>query len=429
MTKQHYPRIGESLYRETLSNGLEIMVVPRSNFAKNYAVFATRYGGMDMRFSVDGEWKDTPAGIAHYLEHKMFDTEEGNALQRLAQNGAEPNAFTGNGITAYYFDSTDHFLENLEILLSFVSVPYFTEESVEKERGIIAQEIRMIEDNPDWQVYMELMQGLYENAPVRVPVAGTVESIGEITAQTLYDCHRAFYAPGNMVLCVVGDVEPEEIVSLAEKILPKGKAPEIQRDYGEEEGLIAHCKLKEKEMDVSMPNFLVGYKCKPSPDKKPALRDTLIGDIACDVLLSESTPLYERLYNEGLINSSFGGGFEAFPGSAFFYAGGESNDPAAVQRAITQEAKRLAEEGVDEVFFQQIRKAEFGATLRSLNSFENVAVTLAENYFHGVDAFSFPEVFDTITKEDIEAFFRENIVEEHSALSVIRPRGDKEKEA
>ena len=147
------------------------------------------------------------------------------------------------------------------------------------------------------------------------------------------------------------------------------------------------------------------------------------------MLLSESTPLYERLYNEGLINSSFGGGFEAFPGSAFFYAGGESNDPAAVQRAITQEAKRLAEEGVDEVFFQQIRKAEFGATLRSLNSFENVAVTLAENYFHGVDAFSFPEVFDTITKEDIEAFFRENIVEEHSALSVIRPRGDKEEEA
>ncbi len=224
MIKQHYPRIGESLYRETLSNGLEVMVVPRSNFAKNYAVFATRYGGMDMRFSVDGEWKDTPAGIAHYLEHKMFDTEEGNALQRLAQNGAEPNAFTGNGITAYYFDSTDHFLENLEILLSFVSVPYFTEESVEKERGIISQEIRMIEDNPDWQVYMELMQCLYENAPVRVPVAGTVESIGEITAETLYDCHKAFYAPGNMVLCVVGDVDPEEIVSLAEKILPKGKA-------------------------------------------------------------------------------------------------------------------------------------------------------------------------------------------------------------
>ena len=428
MIKQHYPRIGESLYRETLSNGLEVMVVPRTNFAKNYAVFATCYGGMDMRFSVDGEWKDTPAGIAHYLEHKMFDTEEGNALQRLAQNGAEPNAFTGNGITAYYFDSTEHFMENLEILLSFVSVPYFTEESVEKERGIISQEIRMIEDNPDWQVYMDLMQCLYENAPVRVPVAGTVESIAEITAETLYDCHKAFYAPGNMVLCVVGDVEAEEVIALAERVLPKGKAPEIQRDYGEEEVLSAHCKGSEKEMDVSMPNFLVGYKCKPSPDKKPALRDTLIGDIACDVLLSESTPLYERLYNEGLINSSFGGSFEAFPGAAFFFAGGESNDPAAVQRAITQEAKRLAEEGVDEAFFQQIRKAEFGATLRSLNSFENVAVTLAENYFHGVDAFSFPEVFDTIRKEDIEAFFRENIVEEHAALSVIKPRCSKEGE-
>jgi len=427
--KQHYPRIGESLYRETLANGLEVMVVPRANFAKNYAVFATRYGGMDMRFCLNGEWKDTPAGIAHYLEHKMFDTEEGNALQRLAQNGAEPNAFTGNGITAYYFDSTEHFMENLEILLSFVSVPYFTEESVEKERGIIAQEIRMIEDNPDWQVYMELMQCLYENAPVRVPVAGTVESIGEITAQTLYDCHKAFYAPSNMVLCVVGDVEPQEIVALAQKMLGKEKAPAIARDYGDEKSLLARCRKTEKEMDVSMPNFLVGYKCTPSPDKKITLRDTLIGDIACDVLLSESTPLYERLYNEGLINSSFGGSFETFPGAAFFFAGGESNDPDAVQRAITEEAQRLAREGVDEEFFQQIRKAEFGATLRSLNSFENVAVTLAENYFYGVDAFSFPEVFDTIRKEDIEAFLRENIVEERSALSVINPRSGREEEA
>ncbi len=429
MIKQHYSRIGESLYRETLSNGLEVIIVPRANFAKSYAVFATRYGGMDMRFLQNGVWKDTPAGIAHYLEHKMFDTEEGNALQRLAQNGAEPNAFTGNGITAYYFDSTEHFMENLEILLSFVSVPYFTEESVEKERGIIAQEIRMIEDNPDWQVYMELMACLYERAPVRVPVAGTVESIAQITAETLYDCHKAFYAPSNMVLCVVGDVEPEEILSLAQKVLPKEPAPEIGRDYGEEEELTVRCKKREKEMDVSMPNFLVGYKCKPSPDKKPTLRDALIGDIAGDVLLSESTPLYERLYNEGLINGSFGGSFEAFPGAAFFYAGGESNDPEAVRRAITQEAQRLASEGIDEDFFQQIRKAEFGATLRSLNSFENVAVTLAENYFHGVDAFSFPEVFDTIRKEDIEEFLRQNIAEERCALSVVYPRSGKEEDA
>ena len=172
-----YPRIGETVYRETLPNGLPVCVVTKPGYRRAYALFATRYGGMDMRFALNGEWLDTPAGIAHYLEHKMFDTEEGNALQILAQNGAEPNAFTSNAVTAYYFDSTEHFFENLRVLLSFVSVPYFTDESVQKERGIISQEIGMIEDNPEWQVYKNLIGLLYRSSPARVPVAGSVESI------------------------------------------------------------------------------------------------------------------------------------------------------------------------------------------------------------------------------------------------------------
>ena len=173
--------------------------------------FTTRYGGMDMRFRLDGVWHDTPAGIAHYLEHKMFDTEDGNALQVLSQNGAEPNAFTSNATTAYYFDCTEHFEENLRILLSFVSVPYFTQESVDKERGIIGQEIRMVEDTPDWRVYTNLLECLYHSSPARVAIAGTVESIAEITPETLYACHKAFYDPANMMLCVVGDVKPEDV--------------------------------------------------------------------------------------------------------------------------------------------------------------------------------------------------------------------------
>ena len=178
-----------------LPNGLQICVVPKPEHAKKYAFFATRYGGMDTRFCLDGKWLDTPAGIAHYLEHKMFDTKEGNALQELAKNGAEPNAFTSNAMTGYYFDSTEHFEENLEILLSFVSIPYFTEESVAKEQGIIGQEIRMIEDNPDWQLYTRMMQALYQKSTARTSIAGTVESISHITAETLYDCHKAFYNP------------------------------------------------------------------------------------------------------------------------------------------------------------------------------------------------------------------------------------------
>ena len=189
MKQTYYERVGESVYREVLPNGLQICVVPKPEHAKKYAFFATRYGGMDTRFCLNGKWLDTPAGIAHYLEHKMFDTKEGNALQELAKNGAEPNAFTSNAMTGYYFDSTEHFEENLEILLSFVSIPYFTEESVAKEQGIIGQEIRMIEDNPDWQLYTRMMQALYQKSTARTSIAGTVESISHITAETLYDCH------------------------------------------------------------------------------------------------------------------------------------------------------------------------------------------------------------------------------------------------
>ena len=224
MKQTFYERIGESVYREVLPNGLQICVVPKPEHAKKYAFFATRYGGMDTRFCLNGKWLDTPAGIAHYLEHKMFDTKEGNALQELAKNGAEPNAFTSNAMTGYYFDSTEHFEENLEILLSFVSIPYFTEESVAKEQGIIGQEIRMIEDNPDWQLYTRMMQALYQKSTARTSIAGTVESISHITAETLYDCHKAFYTPSNMVLTVAGDVEPEEVVRIAREILPKEPA-------------------------------------------------------------------------------------------------------------------------------------------------------------------------------------------------------------
>ena len=212
MKKTYYERLGESVFRETLPNGLRVCVVPKDEYARSYAFFATRYGGMDTRFQLDGKWLDTPAGIAHYLEHKMFDTEDGNALQRLAQNGAEPNAFTSNALTGYYFDSTTHFADNLEILLSFVSIPYFTDESVAKEQGIIGQEIRMIEDNPDWQIYTRMMQSLYASSTARTSIAGTVESISHITAKTLYDCHKAFYTPSNMILTVVGNVDPVRVV-------------------------------------------------------------------------------------------------------------------------------------------------------------------------------------------------------------------------
>lgn len=422
MGKKLYPRIGEEVIWVTLDNGLPVCIVPKKGFSRKYALFATRYGGMDMRFRLNGQWLDTPAGIAHYLEHKMFDTEDGNALQELAMNGAEPNAFTSNAITCYYFDSTEKFYENLEILLSFVSVPYFTDESVEKEQGIIGQEIGMIEDNPEWQVYKQLMQSLYHTSPARTPVAGSVESIREITAQTLYDCHKAFYTPANMCLVVVGDVEPQQVLDIARRVLPKDSGELIERDYGAEEPTEAARAYAEERMEVSMPSFLVGFKCPPQHGGEEQHRFAAIGELACDVLMGESSPLYARLYSQGLINGSFGAAFDILPGAAYAYAGGDSKDPRAVAEAILTEAQRLEREGVDEDYYKRIVNANFGAALRELNSFESIAVSMAEGRFQGYDPYRFPEIYDSITAADVLAFLRENVTRSHMALSVIAPK-------
>ena len=421
MRRFEYPRLGERVFRKKLDNGLEVVVVSKPSHAKRYAFFATRYGGMDLRFRLDGRWQDTPAGIAHYLEHKMFDTEEGNVLQELAKNGAADNAFTSSSMTAYYIQCTEKFYENLRILLSFVSVPYFTQESVDKEQGIIAQEIRMIEDDPDWRVYANLMDCLYRSSPVRIPVAGSVESIRQITPQTLYDCHRAFYTPANMVLVCVGDMDPDRVAEEAEAILPRESGPAIDRDYGVEESLAPSEKERTLTMEVSMPMFLAGYKCRPQSGGEALLRQSIIGDLACDVLFGDSSPLYTRLYEEGVINGSLGGNFDMLPGVAYLYVGGDAKDPRRVFEEIGRQAGKLGEEGIDEAFYQQIRRASYGGMIRSLNSFENIAVSMAEGYFRGFDYYHFPEVFDTVSKADVEAFLRENVAGERAALSIIQP--------
>ena len=422
MREQVYTRIGETVWRDTLPNGLEIRVISKPHHVRSCAFFVTRYGGMDLRFQLGGRWVDTPAGIAHYLEHKMFDTEDGNALQRLAKNGAEPNAFTSNAITAYYFYSTEHFYENLRILLEFVSVPYFTAESVEKEQGIIGQEIRGVEDTPDWQAYTRLMGCLYEKSPARVSVAGTVESIRQITADTLYTCHRAFYTPSNMVLSVVGNVDPVRISQIAREVLSPEQGEAIPRDYGGEEGPAPVRRETRLAMEVSMPQFLAGYKCDTPPEGPEQLRLSAIGDMACDILFGDSSPLYRRLYEEGLINGTFGGNFDILPGAAYLYVGGDTEDPRAVHRAVTVEAARLAREGIDEDFYQRIRRSAYGQMVRSLNSFDTAAVAAAEGVFHGYDYYDFPAVFETITKGDVEDFLRRYVTEERTAISLIDPK-------
>lgn len=421
MEKLEFTRVGEQMYHEKLENGLNVFVFPKPDYQKGYAFFATNYGGMDMRFCLDGEWHDTPAGVAHFLEHKMFDTKEGNALQELAANGASPNAFTSNAITGYFFESTEKFEDNLKILLSFVSIPYFTPESVDKEQGIIGQEIRMYEDDPEWESYINLMEALYKNHPVRENVAGSVESISHITADTLYACHKAFYTPSNMVLTVAGDVEPEEVVRIAREILPKEPGGHIERDYGGEEDGGAAAPEKELRMEVSTPIFQLGFKAEPAPAGEEHLRRQLMGELACEALLGNSSPLYARLYSEGLINKNFGYGFELYPGCALMAAGGESRDPRAVRDAVLAEGARIAREGVDEGLFRRLKKGVYGAKVRGLNSFENVCIELAQAHFAGVEYLTFPEVFDGISKADVEDCIRRWVTPERCGLAVVRP--------
>lgn len=422
MEEKRYEQIGESLFHTVLENGLHIFVAPKPGFQKNYAFFATNYGGMDMRFKLDGEWLDTPAGVAHFLEHKTFDTEDGNALQDLAANGASPNAFTSSSMTGYYFEGTGQFEENLRILLSFVSVPYYTQESEDKDQGIIGQEIRMGDDEPDTQVFYGMLEGLYAHNPIQVNIAGTVESIARITADTLNLCHRAFYDPGNMVLCVAGDVDPEKVAAIAREVLPAKGHPVAERDYGEAEAPRAHKADWEKVMAVSTPIFQLGFKDDPPARGEEWLRWELTGNLAAEALLGTSSPLYASLYSQGLINESFGYGCEAYPGAAFLCAGGERRDPAAVRTAVLAEAERLDREGIGEELFQRLKKAANGYMVRSLNSFENICVSQAMAYFNGFEYLTFPQCFGSITKADVEECIRRVAREERSTLAVIRPK-------
>ena len=266
MIRTVYENIGETLYTDTLENGLTLCVLSRPGFVKSHAVFAARYGGADRRFTLDGVPKDTPAGIAHFLEHKMFDMPEGeNALSILSENGADPNAFTSTDMTCYYFSCTSRFEENLRMLLKFVSSPYFTEESVEKERDIITQEILMGADSPSRKIYQNLLSLLYNRDVITGHVAGTVESIQKITADLLYDCHRVFYAASNMALCVEGDVDPEAVYRIAEEILPVEKQSIPCAIFGEHEGMLPLKTSVEQEMPIAMPEFLIGAKDFDAP--------------------------------------------------------------------------------------------------------------------------------------------------------------------
>ena len=422
MRSQYYPELDETLYREVLPNGLNVAVVKRKGFTKRLAYFVTDYGSIHTDFSYGGRDYKAPAGVAHYLEHKLFDMPDGRDVSaEFAAMGAMTNAFTSYDMTAYYFSCTENFEGCLKLLLEFVSTPYFTAESVEKERGIIDQEIGMNEDAPDSVIFENLMQSVFENHPIRVPILGTSETIREITPEVLHTCHEAFYNPANMLLCVVGDVEPEEVTSLARQILGDEKKEAGKKKNTWPEAMCVKKAETACAMEVAMPMFNMAFKAESLGTGDEAIRQEMIADLAAEALFGESSELYLRLYEEGLIDSSFGGGFETIDGCAMLMCSGDSDDPAAVREAILTQAAKLTLEGVDETAFLRLKRSALGRRIRGLDSFDATCFRVCAYHFSGFDYFRFPEIYRSIEASEVQSFLQRIVTRERCSLSVIHP--------
>lgn len=423
MKKRSFEQIGESLFEERLPNGMRVCVVPKKGFRSCCAVLAVDYGGAHRRFFLEGSPCETPAGTAHYLEHKCFDLPEGDrTLEILTARGADPNASTGPDMTAYYFQCTEDFEENLRLLLHLVSTPYFTEETVEKERGIITQEILMGEDDPGLRLYYRLLGMLYDRHPARERVAGTAESIREITAETLALCHRAFYAPGRLALCVEGDVDPERILAAAREAFPPEPQPLPEPDFGPAESLLPLERFSREAAEISAPQFVIGAKFLPAAQGGEALRQRLVASLAVRTFLGHSSPFFTGLYAEGLLNLDFGGDIEYVPQAATLTLGGESRDPEAVLEALQRAVRELAAQGLDEERFRRAKRASLGARLRALEDFESVCFALAAGLFEGYCALDSLTMLERVEKAECERFLLDALQPERLALAVFEPK-------
>ena len=422
MIPTFYSELDETCWRQVLENGLTVTVVKRKDFTKTLAYFVTDYGAVHTDFSLDGKDYQAPAGVAHYLEHKLFDMPNGRDVSaEFASLGAMTNAFTSYDMTAYYFSCTEHFEQCLKLLLEFVSTPYFTEETVEKERGIIDQEIGMNRDAPDSVIFENLMVSLFEKHPIRVPILGTSETIREITAETLHLCHRAFYTPGNMMLCVVGDVDPQAVADIARQVLGTDPKEVGKKKPFPEEAVTSPCKDVSRVMEVAMPMFNLAFKSEPFGTGEAAIRQEMVADLAAEVLFGESSELYLKLYEEGIIDSSFGGGFETIDGCAMLMCSGDSDDPDAVRSAILAQAEKISAEGIGEETFLRLKRSALGRRIRALDSFDSTCFRVCACHFCDFDYFRFPEIYRGIQAEEIRQFIARVVREERNCLSVIRP--------
>lgn len=418
-------RLNEKILFEELDSGLKIYYMPKPGFAKKYAVFATDYGSIDNVFVPIGEDEpiEVPEGIAHFLEHKLFEEEESNIFDQFSKLGAYVNAGTGFNQTSYLFYTTDYFYESLELLIKFVQEPYLTDENVEKEKGIIAQEIKMYEDNPSWRVMFNCLKAMYINHPIKMDIAGTVDSINTITKEVLYKSYNTFYHPSNMVLFVVGDLDFDEIVDTVKKSEKHYdiKEFELKRIFEEEPKNINE-KLVEDKMSVSTPLFYIGFKDSDlGLEGGEAVKKDLITNMILDMLFSPSSEFYSELYNEGLIDSNFGAYFTGKKTYGHSLIVGQSNSPKEVYKRIEDFFSKDPSGVLNDSDFERLKKNELGNFLMGFNSVEFIANNFTDLYFDKFNLLDYLDVLESIKFEDLINRYKDHFNTENMVLSIVNP--------
>lgn len=424
-TEYKCDKLKESYVGFTHSSGLRVYVFPKK-MSSSYALIATKYGSLENSFklSTDAEFTTVPEGIAHFLEHKMFENEDGvDTFERFGKTGANANAFTSFDKTAYLFSSTDNFYPSLEILLDFVTHPYFTPETVQKEQGIIAQEIRMYEDNPDTRLYYELLRAMYEKNEVHTEIAGTVESISQITAELLYKCYNTFYNLHNMILCVCGDVETERVVRVLNKVLRPAPKQEIIRRYPED-GAAVFKHRTEIRMQVARPQFAIGVKDSdiPKDPQEFAKRDFGM-KILNELLFGTSTAFYNEMYERGILNAKFSCEYDSARTFAYNYYTGETDDPDAFFEIFKYYIVEMQGKPVDPDAFLRAKRKVYADFVRLFDSTEDIASELIFNALLDVDLFDNIRLIDEIDEEYVEKLLHDCFKEDFYALSVVSPIG------
>ena len=417
-------KINEELFFYESESGLKVYLMPKSGYMKKYAVFATRYGSNDNKFIPIGEKEaiEVPEGIAHFLEHKLFEEPDENIFDKFSESGASVNAYTNFDQTAYLFSCTDNFYENLELLIKFVQNPYFTDENVEKEKGIIAQEIKMYQDNPGWKVFFNCLTGMYHNHPVKTDIAGTVESIQKIDKETLYTCYNTFYHPKNMVLFLVGDISFDEVIKVVNNSEKKNIKPgvdSITRIYPEEPKEIKEKYIEEK-LVTSIPIFTIGFKDDElGLEGKELVKREIVTNILLEMLFGKSSEFYQELYSEGLIDASFGGQYVGHKNYGHSIVVGQSYKPEVVLERINTYLEEIRNEGLNEEDFERIKKKDIGSNIMGFNSVEFIANNFINYLFLDFSFLDYLDVYKSISFEDALNRFNKHYRKYNYTLYVI----------